>query len=242
MIFWVNLNVTLPLRHSPLDKSSHGSHTESSVFKQPPPLEPPMSSPPPSLRDPPWPHGGTPPGRPTPGDRPPVQTQRKDSALANAVQGHRIPRPYNKVASSEYRYCHVEIICGLGWLLSLICWSCLLTTKNQCYFSYVNLTIQPHFIQDKAQMLHINNVRYQDYRTSSLLNPFWWKNISFDYSLALLMALCRYCIYISLTVMIQMRRSLCVLREGVWPGQTLRCTGPRQEESLHSPPDMQCKL
>uniref|UniRef100_A0A3Q3G5L3 Ataxin 7-like 2a n=1 Tax=Labrus bergylta TaxID=56723 RepID=A0A3Q3G5L3_9LABR len=41
--------------HSPLEKSSHSSHTESSVFKQPPPLEPPISSPPPSLRDPPWP-------------------------------------------------------------------------------------------------------------------------------------------------------------------------------------------
>uniref|UniRef100_A0A3Q3MZ13 Ataxin 7-like 2a n=1 Tax=Labrus bergylta TaxID=56723 RepID=A0A3Q3MZ13_9LABR len=43
------------VRHSPLEKSSHSSHTESSVFKQPPPLEPPISSPPPSLRDPPWP-------------------------------------------------------------------------------------------------------------------------------------------------------------------------------------------
>lgn len=91
-------------RHSPLDKSSHSSHTESSVFKQPPPLEPPMSSPPPSLRDPPWPHGGTLPGRPSPGDRPPTQSQRKDSSMASAVQGHRIPRPYNKVASSEYKY------------------------------------------------------------------------------------------------------------------------------------------
>uniref|UniRef100_A0A3P9DGL1 Ataxin 7-like 2a n=1 Tax=Maylandia zebra TaxID=106582 RepID=A0A3P9DGL1_9CICH len=33
-----------------------------------PPLEPPMSSPPPSLRDPPWPHGATPPGRSSPSD------------------------------------------------------------------------------------------------------------------------------------------------------------------------------
>nr|XP_023853259.1 ataxin-7-like protein 2 [Salvelinus alpinus] len=51
------------VRHSHLDKSPHSGHSESAVFKQPPPLEPPLSSPPPSLRDPPWPHGGTPPGR-----------------------------------------------------------------------------------------------------------------------------------------------------------------------------------
>lgn len=92
------------LRHSSLEKSSHSSHSESSVFKQPPPLEPPMSSPPPSLRDPPWPHGGTPPGRPSPGDRAPTQSQRKESSLASTVPGHRIPRPYNKVASSEYKW------------------------------------------------------------------------------------------------------------------------------------------
>ncbi|TMS18797.1 Ataxin-7-like protein 2 [Larimichthys crocea] len=92
------------VRHSSLEKSSHSSHSESSVFKQPPPLEPPMSSPPPSLRDPPWPHGGTPPGRPSPGDRAPTQSQRKESSLASTVPGHRIPRPYNKVASSEYKW------------------------------------------------------------------------------------------------------------------------------------------
>nr|XP_029538538.1 ataxin-7-like protein 2 [Oncorhynchus nerka] len=51
------------VRHSHLDKSPHSGHSESAVFKQPPPLEPPLSSPPPSLRDPPWPHGGTPPSR-----------------------------------------------------------------------------------------------------------------------------------------------------------------------------------
>lgn len=88
-------------RHPHVEKSSHSSHPESLVFKQPPPLEPPMSSPPPSLRDPPWPHGGTPPGRPSPSDRPSTQSQRKDFSLAPAVPGHRIPRPYNKVASSE---------------------------------------------------------------------------------------------------------------------------------------------
>lgn len=63
-----------------------------------------MSSPPPSLRDPPWPHGSTPPGRPAPTDRPSAQSQRKDASLASAASGHRIPRPYNKVASSEYRW------------------------------------------------------------------------------------------------------------------------------------------
>ncbi|KAM7402790.1 hypothetical protein PAMP_018001 [Pampus punctatissimus] len=97
------------VRHSLLEKSSHSSHTEPSVFKQPPPLEPPMSSPPPSLRDPPWPHGGTPPGRPSPSDRPP--TQRKDSPLAPAVPSHRIPRPYNKVASK--RECDLDKHCGV---------------------------------------------------------------------------------------------------------------------------------
>ncbi|XP_010751374.1 ataxin-7-like protein 2a [Larimichthys crocea] len=99
------------VRHSSLEKSSHSSHSESSVFKQPPPLEPPMSSPPPSLRDPPWPHGGTPPGRPSPGDRAPTQSQRKESSLASTVPGHRIPRPYNKVASK--RECDLDKHCGV---------------------------------------------------------------------------------------------------------------------------------
>nr|XP_046237487.1 ataxin-7-like protein 2a [Scatophagus argus] len=98
------------VRHSPLEKPSHSSHTESSVFKQPPPLEPPLSSPPPSLRDPPWPHGGTPPGRPSPSDRPSTQSQRKDSS-GSAVSGHRIPRPYNKVASK--RECDLDKHCGV---------------------------------------------------------------------------------------------------------------------------------
>ncbi|KAG7229506.1 hypothetical protein INR49_031930 [Caranx melampygus] len=100
------------VRHSPLEKSSsYSSHTESSVFKQPPPLEPPMSSPPPSLRDPPWPHGSTPPGRPAPTDRPSTQSQRKDTSLVSAVSGHRIPRPYNKVASK--RECDLDKHCGV---------------------------------------------------------------------------------------------------------------------------------
>ncbi|TDH13540.1 hypothetical protein EPR50_G00033940 [Perca flavescens] len=99
------------VRHSPLEKSSHSSHTESSVFKQPPPLEPPISSPPPSLRDPPWPHGGTPPARPSHSERSPTQSQRKDSPLASALPGHRIPRPYNKVASK--RECDLDKHCGV---------------------------------------------------------------------------------------------------------------------------------
>lgn len=80
------------------------SHTDSSVFKQPHSLDPPMSSPPPSLRDPPWPHGGAPPARPSAAERPPPPLQpspRKESSLPCGAPSHRIPRPYNKVASSK---------------------------------------------------------------------------------------------------------------------------------------------
>ncbi|XP_056131116.1 ataxin-7-like protein 2a [Lampris incognitus] len=91
------------VRHSPLEKGSHSGHSESPVFKQPPPLEPPMSSPPPSLRDPPWSHGGAPPDRPL--------TQRKELALASGVSSHRVPRPYNKVASR--RECDLDKHCGV---------------------------------------------------------------------------------------------------------------------------------
>ncbi|XP_010773909.1 ataxin-7-like protein 2a [Notothenia coriiceps] len=97
-------------RHSPLEKPSHS--TESPVFKQPPPLEPPISSPPPSLRDPPWPHGGTPPpGRPPPSDRSPTQNQKKDSPQNSGIPNHRVPRPYNKVASK--RECDLDKHCGV---------------------------------------------------------------------------------------------------------------------------------
>ncbi|XP_041835833.1 ataxin-7-like protein 2a isoform X2 [Melanotaenia boesemani] len=96
------------VRHSPLEKSSHSSHTES-VFKQPPPLEPQLMSPPPSLRDPPWPHGGTSATRASPSERHP--TQRKDSTQPSVVTGHRIPRPYNKVASK--RECDLDKHCGV---------------------------------------------------------------------------------------------------------------------------------
>lgn len=98
------------VRHSPLDKPTQGSHLESSVFKQPPPLEPQLSTPPPSLRDPPWPHGGTPPGRPSPSDR--ALSQRKESTSAPSLTGHhRVPRPYNKVASR--RECDLDKHCGV---------------------------------------------------------------------------------------------------------------------------------
>uniref|UniRef100_H3CFC1 Ataxin 7-like 2a n=1 Tax=Tetraodon nigroviridis TaxID=99883 RepID=H3CFC1_TETNG len=90
------------VRHSPLEKSAH---LEASVFKQPPPLEPPRSSPPPSLRDPPWPV------RPLLSDRPSSQNQRKDPAMAPIVPGHRSPRPYNKVASK--RECDLDKHCGV---------------------------------------------------------------------------------------------------------------------------------
>ncbi|XP_061906048.1 ataxin-7-like protein 2a [Entelurus aequoreus] len=96
-------------RHFPLEKSSHGSHTDCSTFKQLPPLEPPLSSPPPSLRDPPWPHGDTPLGRPSHTERP--ASQRKDSSPASVVPSHRIPRPYNKMASK--RECDLDKHCGV---------------------------------------------------------------------------------------------------------------------------------
>uniref|UniRef100_A0A4W5MVR0 Ataxin 7-like 2a n=1 Tax=Hucho hucho TaxID=62062 RepID=A0A4W5MVR0_9TELE len=107
------------VRHSPLDKCPHSGHSESAVFKQPPPLEPPLSSPPPSLRDPPWPHGCTPPGWPSttrPSTTPPgcerTHTQRKEAITVPTLPGHlRGPRPYNKVASR--RECDLDKHCGV---------------------------------------------------------------------------------------------------------------------------------
>ena len=81
---------------------------EAPAFKPPPVLDPPLSSPPLSLRDPPWPHGGAtpPPGRQSPGERGPPSTQKKDPVMGAGVglggPSHRVPRPYNKVASSKY--------------------------------------------------------------------------------------------------------------------------------------------
>eukprot|EP00063_Salmo_salar_P048327 XP_014023162.1 PREDICTED: ataxin-7-like protein 2 [Salmo salar] len=100
------------VRHSHLDKSPHSGHSESAVFKQPPPLESPLSSPPPSLRDPPWPHGGTPPGRPSTTPPPGPHTQRKEAITVPTLPGHlRGPRPYNKVASR--RECDLDKHCGV---------------------------------------------------------------------------------------------------------------------------------
>ncbi|XP_041744518.1 ataxin-7-like protein 2 [Coregonus clupeaformis] len=104
------------VRHSTLDKSPHSGHSESAVFKQPPPLEPPLSSPPPSLRDPPWPHGDTPPSRPATTPRPSnserTNTQRKEATSAPTLPAHlRGPRPYNKVASR--RECNLDKHCGV---------------------------------------------------------------------------------------------------------------------------------
>lgn len=96
-------------RHSPLEKSSYSSSSEPKVFKAPPLLEPQMSSQPPSLRDPPWPHGGGLPVRPTPSDRPP--TPKKDAPLPSPAPAHRIPRAYNKVASK--RECDLDKHCGV---------------------------------------------------------------------------------------------------------------------------------
>ncbi|KAM4740305.1 ataxin-7-like protein 2a [Anableps anableps] len=97
------------VRYSPLEKSFHSGHKESTVFKQPPPLEPTVLSPPSSLRDPPWPHGASSTGRPSSNDKQP--TQRKDSSQLSAVMGHRVPRPYNKVASK--RECDLDKHCGV---------------------------------------------------------------------------------------------------------------------------------
>ncbi|XP_030633747.1 ataxin-7-like protein 2a [Chanos chanos] len=86
------------VRLSPLEKTSSSGHSESSVFKQPPPLEPPRSSPPPSLRDPPWPHGSPSPSRASPSERPLAQREGLSSA---PVPAHlRGPRTY-KISRKE---------------------------------------------------------------------------------------------------------------------------------------------
>ncbi|XP_076860693.1 ataxin-7-like protein 2a isoform X1 [Brachyhypopomus gauderio] len=96
------------VRLSPLEKPSGPGHSESSVFKQPPPLEPPRNSPPPSLRDPPWPHGGPSPSRPSPTERP--QAQRGEAGSAPVAPGHaRGTRPY-KMSKKE---CDLDKHCGV---------------------------------------------------------------------------------------------------------------------------------
>ncbi|KAL7837134.1 hypothetical protein SRHO_G00268450 [Serrasalmus rhombeus] len=96
------------VRLSPLEKTSNSGHSESSVFKQPPPLEPPRNSPPPSLRDPPWPHGGPSPSRPVTTERSP--SQRAEPSSAPATPGHaRGTRPH-KVSKKE---CDLDKHCGV---------------------------------------------------------------------------------------------------------------------------------
>ncbi|XP_066526157.1 ataxin-7-like protein 2a isoform X2 [Hoplias malabaricus] len=97
-----------PLRLSPLEKTSSSGHSESSVFKQPPPLEPPRNSPPPSLRDPPWPHGGPSPSRPSSTERSPGQRTEPSSAPATPGQV-RGSRPH-KVSKKE---CDLDKHCGV---------------------------------------------------------------------------------------------------------------------------------
>ncbi|KAB5536818.1 hypothetical protein PHYPO_G00111700 [Pangasianodon hypophthalmus] len=98
------------VRLSPLEKTSSSGHSESTVFKQPPPLEPPRSSPPPSLRDPPWPYGGPSPSRPSPGSTDKSPAQRAESGSANAAAPHaRSNRPY-KTSKKE---CDLDKHCGV---------------------------------------------------------------------------------------------------------------------------------
>uniref|UniRef100_A0A3Q3G302 Ataxin 7-like 2a n=1 Tax=Labrus bergylta TaxID=56723 RepID=A0A3Q3G302_9LABR len=99
--------------HSP----SHGTNTAASAASSwesrgqgvgQPRAAPPSPSTPPQYRH----SKRTPPGRPTPSDRPPSQQgPRKDSPLSSAGQSHRIPRPYNKVASK--RECDLDKHCGV---------------------------------------------------------------------------------------------------------------------------------
>ncbi|XP_053508410.1 ataxin-7-like protein 2a isoform X1 [Ictalurus furcatus] len=98
------------VRLSPLEKTSSSGHSESNVFKQPPPLEPPRSSPPPSLRDPPWPYGGPSPSRPSPGSTEKSPGQRAETGSANATAPHaRSNRPY-KTSKKE---CDLDKHCGV---------------------------------------------------------------------------------------------------------------------------------
>ncbi|XP_047661753.1 ataxin-7-like protein 2a isoform X2 [Tachysurus fulvidraco] len=98
------------VRLSPLEKTSSSGHSESTVFKQPPPLEPPRSSPPPSLRDPPWPYGGPSPSRPSPSSTEKSPAQRAESGTANASTPHaRSNRPYK----TSKKQCDLDKHCGV---------------------------------------------------------------------------------------------------------------------------------
>ncbi|XP_051531460.1 ataxin-7-like protein 2 isoform X2 [Myxocyprinus asiaticus] len=91
------------------EKTTNSGHSESSVFKQPPPIDPPRSSPPPPHRDPPWPHGGPSPSRPSSTERP--QSQKGEAASAPVASGHlRGPRTYKMVTKKE---CDLDKHCGV---------------------------------------------------------------------------------------------------------------------------------
>lgn len=109
-------------RHSSLEKTSNSGHSESSVFKQPPPIEPPRSSPSPTHRDPPWPHGGPSPSRPSSSERP--QSQKGEATSASSISGHpRGPRAYKIPSKSQLR---------LGKKIHNVPWRCCLMYCDPC--------------------------------------------------------------------------------------------------------------
>ncbi|XP_005172962.2 ataxin-7-like protein 2a isoform X2 [Danio rerio] len=95
--------------HSP-SNSSNSAHSESAVFKQPPPIEPTRSSPPPAHRDPPWPHGGPSPNRPPPAAERP-QSQRGEAASAPVPSGHLRGTKTHKMVSKKE--CDLDKHCGV---------------------------------------------------------------------------------------------------------------------------------
>ncbi|XP_062842621.1 ataxin-7-like protein 2a [Trichomycterus rosablanca] len=98
------------VRLSPMEKSSTSGHSESTVFKQPPPMEPPRGSPPTSLRDPPWPYGGPSPNRPSPTSSEKSPGPRVESSSANSLPSHaRGSRPYK----SSKKECDLDKHCGV---------------------------------------------------------------------------------------------------------------------------------
>ncbi|XP_036386864.1 ataxin-7-like protein 2a [Megalops cyprinoides] len=94
---------------SPLDKVSGTAPPGSSSFKQPPPSESPPESPAPSLRDPPWPHGATPPSVP-PASEKPLQRRGEPGRSPSLLAPLRGPRTYKKVSRKE---CDLDKHCGV---------------------------------------------------------------------------------------------------------------------------------
>ncbi|XP_035244828.1 ataxin-7-like protein 2a isoform X2 [Anguilla anguilla] len=78
-------------------------------IKQPPPSDSPPESPAPSLRDPPWPHGGTPPGTTPPSEKP-LQRRGEPGRSPNLLAPLRGPRTYKKVSRKE---CDLDKHCGV---------------------------------------------------------------------------------------------------------------------------------